>query len=103
MYTIIEHEKFKQKAEQIWTTEERLEFFTYLAQNPLAGDVIPHAQGLRKIRWQANGKGKRGGARIIYFNLLNDGLIVALDIYAKNEKENLSNQEIKQPKGQKNG
>ena len=53
MYTIIEHEKFKQKAEQIWTTEERLEFFTYLAQNPLAGDVIPHAQGLRKIRWQA--------------------------------------------------
>lgn len=103
MYTIIEHEKFKQKAEQIWTTEERLEFFTYLAQNPLAGDVIPHAQGLRKIRWQANGKGKRGGARIIYFNLLNDGLIVALDIYAKNEKENLSNQEIKQLKGQKNG
>ncbi|MEZ7767796.1 hypothetical protein O3795_10360 [Haemophilus parahaemolyticus] len=50
MYTIIEHEKFKQKAEQIWTTEERLEFFTYLAQNPLAGDVIPNAQGLRKIR-----------------------------------------------------
>ena len=76
MYTIIEHEKFKQKAEQIWTTE---------------------------IRWQANGKGKRGGVRIIYFNLLNDGLIVALDIYAKNEKENLSNQEIKQLKGQKNG
>nr|WP_314739911.1 DNA-binding protein [uncultured Haemophilus sp.] len=103
MYTIIEHEKFKQKAEQIWTTEERLEFFTYLAQNPLAGDVIPHAQGLRKIRWQANGKGKRGGVRIIYFNLLNNGLIVALDIYAKNEKENLSNQEIKQLKGQKNG
>ena len=103
MYTIIEHEKFKQKAEQIWTTEERLEFFTYLAQNPLAGDVIPHAQGLRKIRWQANGTGKRGGVRIIYFNLLNDGLIVALDIYAKNEKENLSNQEIKQLKGQKNG
>ncbi|OOF37039.1 DNA-binding protein [Rodentibacter mrazii] len=103
MYTIIEHEKFQRKAEQIWTMEERLEFLTYLSQNPLSGDVIPHADGMRKIRWLANGKGKRGGVRVIYFNLLEDGVIVALDIYAKNVKENLSNQDIKQLKGEKNG
>lgn len=103
MYTIIEHEKFQRKAEQIWTQDERLEFLSYLAKYPLMGDVIPQANGLRKIRWQANGKGKRGGVRVIYFNLLDDGFIIALDIYAKNDKENLRNQEIKQLKGAKNG
>lgn len=103
MYTIIEHEKFQRKAEEIWTTDERLEFLSYLSKNPLDGDVIPHAEGLRKIRWQAKGKGKRGGVRVIYFNLLDDGLIVALDIYAKNDKENLSNQDMKQLKGEKHG
>lgn len=103
MYTIIEHEKFQRKAEEIWTTDERLEFLSYLSQHPLDGDVIPHAEGLRKVRWQAKGKGKRGGVRIIYFNLLDDGFIVALDIYAKNVKENISSQEMKQLKGEKHG
>lgn len=86
MYTIIEHLKFQCKAREIWTEEERLEFFSYIAQNPLVGDVIKHADGLRKVRWQANGKGKRGGVRVIYFNLLEDGVVIMMDIYAKNEK-----------------
>ncbi|PJG84590.1 type II toxin-antitoxin system RelE/ParE family toxin [Conservatibacter flavescens] len=103
MYTIIEHPKFQQKVKHVWTEDERLEFFSYISQHPLMGDVIPQADGMRKIRWQANGKGKRGGARIIYFNLLENGVIVMVDIYAKNEKENLSNQEIQQLKGVKNG
>lgn len=66
MYTIVETEVFKGKAGKIWVEEERLEFFSYLAQNPLVGDVIKGSQGLRKIRWQASGKGKRGGVRIIF-------------------------------------
>ncbi|QIW15410.1 hypothetical protein A4G20_03220 [Pasteurellaceae bacterium RH1A] len=103
MYTIIEHIKFQQKARAIWTEDERLAFFSYIAQYPLAGDVIPHAEGLRKIRWQANGKGKRGGVRVIYFNLLEDGVIIMMDIYAKNEKENLSSQDVKKLKGARNG
>jgi hypothetical protein len=39
----------------------------YLARNPLAGDVIAGTGGLRKIRWVLPGRGKRGGARIIYY------------------------------------
>lgn len=95
MYTIVETEVFKGKVGKILVEEERLEFFSYLAQNPLVGDVIKGSQGLRKIRWQASGKGKRGGARIIYFNVLEDGFILVLDIYVKNEQENLSKKDLK--------
>ena len=62
----------------------------------LKGDVIPNAKGLRKIRYSAKGHGKRGGARVIYYNMLDDGLIVAVAIYPKNERENLSQNQIKQ-------
>ncbi|WP_386692848.1 MULTISPECIES: DNA-binding protein [unclassified Lonepinella] len=102
MYTIVETEIFKSKVDRIWTRDERLEFLSFLSNNPLIGDVIPKSAGLRKVRWQANVHGKRGGARVIYFNLLDDGLIVALDIYTKNEKENLSQQEMKHLRGIKN-
>lgn len=37
-------------------------FITWLAANPLAGDVIPGCGGLRKVRWSRGGMGKRGGA-----------------------------------------
>ena len=37
----------------------------YLIDHPNAGNVIPGSGGVRKLRWAAKGKGKRGGARII--------------------------------------
>lgn len=76
-------------------------FFTHLSSNPQAGDVIPNGGGLRKIRWTRKGIGKRGGVRVIYYNLLDNGLILVLDIYAKSEKENLSRNELSHLKGQK--
>lgn len=103
MYTIIEHQKFQRKVKDIWTEDERLEFFSYISKAPLVGDVMQHADGLRKVRWQANGKGKRGGVRVIYFNLLEHGVVVMMDIYTKNEKENLSDHDLKQLTGEKNG
>lgn len=90
MYTIAETAQFISQVSDIWTDDERLKFFEFLAQNPLKGDVIPNAKGLRKIRYSAKGHGKRGGARVIYYNMLDDGLIVAVAIYPKNERENLS-------------
>lgn len=35
------------------------------------------------MRWQRAGIGKRGGARVIYFNRLGDGTIWLLTMYAK--------------------
>ncbi|MDO5059272.1 MAG: type II toxin-antitoxin system RelE/ParE family toxin [Neisseria sp.] len=101
MYTIAETDTFKAKAARYWSEEERLTFFSYLAQNPLQGDVIQGGQGLRKIRWKRRGTGKSSGYRVIYFNLLENGLIICADMYSKNEKENLSRQELNKLKGQK--
>ena len=100
-YIILESTGFKKQVDQIWNTAERLAFFTYLAHHPLAGDVIPGSGGLRKIRWGGTGKGKRGGVRVIYYNLLTDGCIMALALYAKNERENLSPNALHKLQGEK--
>lgn len=94
MYTIAETDRFKKKAATLWTEEERLAFLVWLASHPLQGDVIPNGGGLRKVRWHMAGKGKRGGVRVIYYNLLADGLIIAADIYAKNERENIGAKDL---------
>jgi len=89
MYTIIETEIFKRYAESIWRDDERQEFITWLAANPLAGDVIPGCCGVRKVRWSRGGMGKRGGTRVIYYNALSEGHIWLLIAYAKAKFDNL--------------
>lgn len=83
MYTCAETPTFAADASKLWTEEERLEFFVWLASNPEAGDVIPESGGCRKVRWSRAGTGKRGGVRVIYFTRLAAGEIWLLVIYAK--------------------
>lgn len=83
MYTIIETPVFSADARDIWSEDERGAFCAWLAANPQAGEVIPGAGGCRKLRWARAGMGKRGGARVIYFNRLENGVIWLLVIYAK--------------------
>ena len=61
-----------------------------LIVNPAVGAAIPGTGGIRKVRWAGSGRGKRGGARVIYFAALGHGTILMLYIYAKNEQEDLS-------------
>ncbi|MFC0268563.1 hypothetical protein [Kushneria aurantia] len=89
MYTIIETDMFQRYAAQVWQDDERLAFISWLADNPLAGDVIPGTHGLRKVRWSRQGMGKRGGARVIYDNTLDDGTIWLLIVYTKAKFDNL--------------
>ena len=51
-----------------------------------------------KLRWAAKGHGKWGGARLIYYWVTDDDRILLLDIYAKNEAENLSAARLQQLK-----
>ncbi|MCJ8315370.1 MAG: DNA-binding protein [Saccharospirillaceae bacterium] len=95
MKTVQETQTFKKQADSIWSEEERLEFITYIAEHFDAGDVIPNAEGARKIRWSVGTQGKRGGVRVIYFNV-NDDLLCLLAIYKKNQTENMSSLDIKQ-------
>jgi len=89
MYTIIETEFFRAAVEKLLTEDELGLLAAYLAENAEAGDVIPGSGGCRKLRWAAQGVGKRGGARVIYVNYLADGEIVLLAIYAKTQVGNI--------------
>lgn len=70
--------------------EDYSELQSYLAEKPNSGALIQGAGGLRKIRWSAKGKGKRGGVRIIYYWQVDEEQIYLLTIYAKNEMTDLS-------------
>jgi hypothetical protein len=89
IYTIIETETFVQYTHGMWRENEREALVTWLAHNPFAGDVIPGTGGLRKIRWSRSGMGKRGGARVIYYNVLGNGQIWLLIGYTKAKFDNL--------------
>ena len=95
MRTVIETPSFQKQADALWAEDERLEFVTWISLNPLAGDVIPGADGARKVRWSAKSKGKRSGVRVVYFNLSEQGVIYLVAIYAKSDRENISANEIR--------
>lgn len=90
MFTVIETPLFSKQWPDYWSEDERVEFATFLAFNPEAGEVIRESGGCRKVRWSRAGIGKRGGVRMIYFNRLADGSIVLLTIYAKSAQETIS-------------
>ncbi len=82
-----------------YLSEEEFRLFqSELMLNPKAGDVIQGTGGLRKIRIANKGKGKRGGARVIYYFLEDKHRFYLLTIYAKNEVSDLSSDEKKQLK-----
>lgn len=98
MLTVVELPTFQRQAADIWSEAERHAFIDWIAANPLAGDVIPGADGARKVRWAVQGRGKRGGARVIYFNITEDGLLVLVAVYTKAERENMPASDIKRNK-----
>ncbi|MGB6688622.1 MAG: hypothetical protein WBE76_12345 [Terracidiphilus sp.] len=67
----------------------------YLARNPEAGDIVPGAGGIRKLRWKDphRGKGRRGGLRVIYYCFLSEQEIWLLTLYGKDEAADLTKDE----------
>ena len=63
----VETSIFTERIGKLLTDEAYRDLQAVLAENPKAGDVIPGASGLRKLRWRAAGRGKRGGLRLIYY------------------------------------
>lgn len=91
--TVVETEQFLREADVLLTDSERTKLVTFVAWNPEAGDVVPETGGVRKLRWAMAGKGKRGGARVIYYFHSELLPVFMLDIYAKNVKGDLTKSE----------
>ena len=89
MYTLVETPTFVADANKLWSEDERLEFFSWLAFNPEAGAVVAGSGGCRKVRWKLKGRGKSGGVRVIYFNRRAAGTIWLLLIYAKSARDTI--------------
>jgi hypothetical protein len=96
MYTFAETPTFVAEANKLWSEDERLEFFTWLAANPGAGVVIRESGGCRKVRWSRAGTGKRGGVRVIYFTRLPLGEIWLLLVYAKSVRDSIPGHLLKE-------
>lgn len=90
LVTVVETPEFIARVDKLMAETQRLALIDYLAGNPMAGDLMPGTGGVRKLRWALAGRGKRGGARIIYFFHSADLPLFALTAYAKNERADLS-------------
>jgi hypothetical protein len=85
--------------ERIWSDEQFSEFQEYLAMAPAAGALIPRGGGLRKVRWLAQQRGKRGGARVIYYWSARANCIYLVHGYAKSSRDDLTKRELRTLRG----
>lgn len=89
MLTFVEMRPFASVRDKYLNDDEFAALQIHLAEHPDEGDVIPHSGGCRKLRWAIEGRGKRGGVRVIYFLHLDSGQIVLITMYAKNAQDNI--------------
>ncbi len=81
--------------DEYWTDEELRALQSFLLVSPEAGALIRGGAGLRKLRWSAQGRGKRGGARVIYYWHVPRYQIYLLYGYVKSKREDLTPQQVK--------
>lgn len=79
----------RQVTEQLADEDYRL-LQLHRVERPDAGAIIPGSGGLRKLRWRLGGRGKRGGARIIYYWPAPRGRLYLLFLYPKNVRSDLT-------------
>ena len=100
MIAVVETEEFLADVKDVLTEGEHDALILYVAQYPEAGDLIPQTGGLRKLRWAAKGKGRRGGSRVIYYFHNLDVPVFLMAIYAKGSQADLSPAQRKALAGQ---
>jgi hypothetical protein len=80
---------------EYWTDDDLRALQSFLLVSPDAGDLIRGGAGLRKLRWSAQGRGKRGGARVIYYWHVPRRHIYLIYGYVKSKREDLTAQQVK--------
>ena len=94
MQVVVETPDYLNDAKALGLTEPERDFIvSWIASNPEAGDIIVGTGGARKIRFAGKGKGKSGGYRVITFYSGPDIPVFLLNVFAKNEKADLTAKE----------
>jgi mRNA-degrading endonuclease RelE of RelBE toxin-antitoxin system len=96
VFSFIETRLFTRLVQEYLDDDEYRELQKVLMNNPETGNIIPGSGGLRKVRWRAPGRGKRGGYRVIYYARLKQGVILMLTMYPKNVAENIPTHVLRQ-------
>jgi hypothetical protein len=103
MISFVETKLFTRLVQEYLSDDEYSKLQEALLANPEAGPVIRGSGGIRKLRWAAPGRGKRGGIRVIYFLRSRQGQIWMLTLYPKNVAENIPAHVLKQIKDEIDG
>jgi hypothetical protein len=93
---LIETSTFTRRVTALLSDEDYGEFQSPLASNPGLGDLIKGGSGIRKIRVAVGSRGKRGGARVIYYWAVRKDWILLLYVYAKNVSADLTPWQVAQ-------
>ena len=94
LVTVVETPAYLSKAERIMSVEEMSIVVETIAAQPEKGDIIKGSGGLRKMRIGLEGRGKRGGGRVIYWFYNTGYPAVLLWAFAKNEASDLTKQQL---------
>ena len=82
-------------ADDLFSDEDLIELQNTLLENPGVGDLIQGGRGLRKLRVPLPGRGKRGGARVIYYHRVSQAQCYLVYAYAKNVTANLTPDQLR--------
>jgi len=93
LLTVVETPSFLRDAKKLLNDEEREAIVNHLSSTPNAGKLIRETGGVRKLRWAREDTGKSGAYRIIYFFHSVEVPLFILNVFAKNEKANISQEE----------
>ena len=93
MQTIVELPEFQKRADGLLKVDEKASIINYLASHPQSGDLIQGSGGIRKLRWSAQGRGKSGGVRVIYYYHNGAVPLFLLTVFGKSERANISKAE----------
>jgi hypothetical protein len=90
LVTIVETRAFIVRAQAVMTDEDRESLKSMLAADPECGAVMRGTGGVRKVRMALQGRGKSGGARVVYYFRNETMPLFLLTVFAKNERSTLT-------------
>ena len=91
----VETRVFSRVVADLITDDEYRALQTALITRPQLGAVIPGGGGVRKVRWAVPGRGKRGGARILYYWEAEPEVFFMLYAYPKSERDDLGPSQLR--------